>query len=144
MLTHWKMPPIDIDGMGVSLPEQSFGNTFTAVPHRAIDRHWCVCSDSSQSGWIKIVVAHPGGSCNMAHFKFSVCSGIEYTVLPRFDLVDRHLGHAVRQQGAQQQVIGRIAHMGRRVAVTSPQKEEHSQYDHSRNDGISHWQPSLE
>jgi len=80
----------------------------------------------------------------MAHFKFSVCSGIEYTILPRFDLVDRHLEHAVRQQGAQQQVIGRIAQMGRRVAVTSSQKEKHSQYDRSRNDGISHWQPSLE
>lgn len=30
---------IDIGDMGVFLPEQSFRNTCTAVPHRAIDRH---------------------------------------------------------------------------------------------------------
>jgi len=73
---------IDIVDMGVSLLEQSFRNTLAAVPHRTIDCHWCVCIDSDQAGKIKIVVAHPSRSCNMTHLKFSVRTGIEYTILP--------------------------------------------------------------
>jgi hypothetical protein len=53
----------------------------------------------------------------MTHFRFSVRTGIEYTILLRFDLVDRRFGHAMRQQGEQQQVIGHIAHMSQYLEV---------------------------
>jgi hypothetical protein len=39
---------IDIGDIGVFLPEQSYRNTYTAVLHRTVDYHWCVCSNSSQ------------------------------------------------------------------------------------------------
>ncbi len=77
---------VDIDDMGVSLLEQSFRNTLAAVPHRTIDCYWCVSINSDQPGQINIVVAHPGGSGNMDHCKFSVCSGIQYTILPQLTL----------------------------------------------------------
>jgi hypothetical protein len=68
---------IDVDRMRVSLSLQPFRNPFAAVPHRALDRCRCLSRNIRQPVHHKIFIAHPRGSLNMTHRKFSIRAGAE-------------------------------------------------------------------
>ncbi len=74
----FKGATIDIDEIGISLPPEGLCDPFTAISHGAVYRQGILSLNSGKTDYIKVVVAYPGGTLNMAYVKFSIGSGIEY------------------------------------------------------------------